>query len=84
MFLDATAFHPRPSGGLDADTGWLVGSGGRVRVVDTVMKNGNVAHVVEEVPDWFRPGVEVHGVLESHRQQLLIPPEGKPPGLGEA
>lgn len=72
VFLDATAFHPRPSGGLDADTGWLVGSGGRVRVVDTVMKNGDVAHVVEEVPDWLRPGVEVHGVLDWERRYRMM------------
>lgn len=72
VFLEATAFHPRPSGGLDADTGWVVRGETRVRVVDTVMRDGDVAHIVEEVPAWLRPGVEVRGIIDWERRYRMM------------
>lgn len=72
VYLDATAFHPRPSGGLDADTGFLyVGSAGVVRVVDTVVDGDDVAHVVDDV-DGIVSGVRVHGVIDWERRYAMM------------
>jgi len=72
VFLDATAFHPRPAGGLDADTGVLVGPGGReYRVVDTVLaEDGDVAHVVPG--HGLRPGDRVRGVIDWDRRYRMM------------
>jgi misacylated tRNA(Ala) deacylase len=72
VFLDRTAFHPRPSGGLDADTGYLILPGGRrVRVVDTVLADGDVGHVVESV-EGIEPGMEVRGVIDWERRYRMM------------
>ncbi len=73
VFLDATAFHPRPSGGLDADTGKLIAENGvELRVVDTVMDNGDVAHVVEGDVEAIEPGTRVHGVIDWDRRYRMM------------
>jgi len=72
VFLDATAFHPRPSGGLDADRGvLLLPSGEQVDVTDVVIENGDVAHVVKRV-EGFRPGIRVHGVIDWDRRYRMM------------
>ena len=73
VFLDATAFHPRPSGGLDADTGKLIAENGvELRVVDTVMDNDDVAHVVEGDVEAIGPGTRVHGVIDWNRRYRMM------------
>jgi len=72
VFLDATAFHPRPSGGLDADTGVLVGpDGAEYRVVDTVLaEDGDVAHVAPG--HGLRPGDVVVGRIDWERRYRMM------------
>ncbi len=71
VFLDATAFHPRPAGGLDADTGFLEGPRGRVRVVDTVLaEDGDVAHVAPG--HGLEPGDRVWGVIDWDRRYRMM------------
>ncbi len=72
VFLDATAFHPRPSGGLDADTGYLgAPDGRRVRVVDTVLsEDGDVAHVAPGHA--LRPGDRVVGEIDWDRRYRMM------------
>lgn len=72
VFLDRTAFHPRPSGGLDADTGYLLApSGKRLRVVDTVLFEGDVAHVVDDI-DGVQEGMMLHGVIDWDRRYRMM------------
>jgi len=72
VFLDATAFHPRPSGGLDADHGWLIlGDGRKLQVIDTVLAGGDVAHVVDSV-EAVEPGIEVRGVIDWDRRYRMM------------
>ncbi len=72
VFLDQTAFHPRPSGGLDADHGILIlPDGRRVRVVDVVMESGDVAHVVES-SESIAAGMRVHGVIDWERRYRMM------------
>nr|WP_167827842.1 alanyl-tRNA editing protein AlaXM [Pyrolobus fumarii] len=71
VFLDRTAFHPRPVGGLDADRGWLIVNDERVAVVDVYEKDGDVAHVVDD-PSLFKPGVHVHGVIDWERRYRMM------------
>ena len=72
VVLDRTAFHPRPSGGLDADHGYLVVSGGgRVNVTDAVMRSGYVFHKVDE-PDLLSPGSRVRGVIDWERRYRMM------------
>ncbi len=73
VFLDQTAFHPRPSGGLDADRGKLVLPDGReLQVVDVVEEGGDVAHVVEPEPVGLEPGTRVRGVLDWERRYRMM------------
>ncbi len=73
VFLDATAFHPRPSGGLDADKGKLVTPDGRVlQVIDTIIDGGDVAHVVEGDVGVLQPGMRVHGVIDWERRYRMM------------
>jgi len=72
VFLDATAFHPRPAGGLDADTGVLIGQdGSEHRVVDTVLsEDGDVAHVAPGHS--LKPGDRVRGVIDWDRRYRMM------------
>jgi len=73
VYLDVTAFHPRPSGGLDADTGRLVTSSGyELRVVDTVAEGDEVAHIVEGDLSQVSVGEKVHGVLDWERRYRMM------------
>lgn len=73
VYLDATAFHPRPSGGLDADTGKLVlPDGTTLRVVDTLAEGDEVAHIVEEGAERLQPGMRVHGVIDWERRYRMM------------
>jgi misacylated tRNA(Ala) deacylase len=72
VFLDKTAFHPRPAGGLDADTGILIGdSGQQVRVLDTVLYEGDVAHIVDN-PTVLSVGMKVRGVIDWERRYRMM------------
>ncbi len=73
VFLDQTAFHPRPSGGLDADTGYLeiIDSKERVNVVDTFIKDNDVAHMVERT-NILKPGVKVKGFIDWDRRYRMM------------
>ncbi|GAB6148505.1 alanine--tRNA ligase-related protein [Stetteria hydrogenophila] len=71
VYLDRTAFHPYPHGGLDSDTGYLEVGGRRVRVSRAVYEDGDVAHVVEDASP-FKPGVEVRGVIDWERRYRMM------------
>ena len=72
VYLDRTAFHPRPSGGLDADRGFLVlPDGSRLEVVDAVSRGGDVAHIVEDASR-LAPGMRVHGVIDWGRRYRMM------------
>jgi misacylated tRNA(Ala) deacylase len=73
IFLDQTAFHPRPSGGLDADTGYLVipDKSLRIRVVDTFLENDDVAHKVERPID-VKEGTKVRGLIDWERRYRMM------------
>ncbi len=72
VFLDQTAFHPRPSGGLDADRGRLVlPDGGQVDVIDVVEEGGDVAHIVSD-PSRLEPGLRVRGVIDWERRYRMM------------
>ncbi|HIQ23589.1 MAG TPA: alanyl-tRNA editing protein [Pyrodictium delaneyi] len=73
VYLDATAFHPRPSGGLDADTGRLITPEGyELRVVDTIAENGEVAHIVEGDLQQISVGTRVRGVIDWERRYRMM------------
>lgn len=71
VFLDQTAFHPRPAGGLDADTGWLVAGGMRVKVLGAELAGSDVAHVVEDSTP-FSPGLRVIGAIDWERRYRMM------------
>jgi len=72
VFLDQTAFHPGPSGGLDTDKGWLLlPTGLRVEVVQAVEENGDVAHIVAEQAG-LEPGIRVRGVIDWERRYRMM------------
>ncbi len=71
VFLDRTAFHPRPAGGLDADTGVLESVKGVFRVEDTVLSDdGDVAHVVPG--HRLEPGDQVVGIIDWDRRYRMM------------
>ncbi len=73
VFLDETAFHPRPTGGLDADTGWLIlPTGEKLRVTDVTEEDGDIAHIVEKVGESLQPGTRVHGVIDWDRRYRMM------------
>jgi misacylated tRNA(Ala) deacylase len=72
VFLDQTAFHPRPSGGLDADHGKLVlPDGSEIPVVDVYLESGDVAHVIEN-GEGLGVGMRVHGVIDWERRYRMM------------
>ncbi len=72
VFLDQTVFHPKPYGGLDTDTGYLVLEGGvRVRVSEAIILDDDVAHVVED-PDLISTGFTVRGVIDWERRYNMM------------
>jgi len=72
VFLEATAFHPRPSGGLDADTGILMlPDGRRLRVKDVVIDGNDVAHIVDTV-EGLREGIPIRGVIDWERRYRIM------------
>ncbi|BEP17597.1 alanyl-tRNA editing protein AlaXM [Pyrofollis japonicus] len=73
VFLQATAFHPRPAGGLDADKGKLIVENGvALEVVDTVLDNGDVAHIVEGDLSNVKPGMKVRGIIDWERRYRMM------------
>lgn len=70
VMLDKTAFHPRPAGGLDADTGVLRKGGEEYRVVDVIVENGQVVHVVPG--NRLEPGDVVTGVIDWERRYRMM------------
>ncbi len=72
VFLDQTAFHPRPAGGLDSDKGYIVlPGGGEVKVVDTILLEGDVAHIVESLES-IGVGMRVRGVIDWNRRYRIM------------
>ncbi len=71
VYLNRTAFHPYPHGGLDSDSGYLEVGGRRVRVVRALYEDGDVAHEVEDSSP-FKPGVEVRGVIDWERRYRMM------------
>ncbi len=72
VILDKTAFHPRPSGGLGADTGRLIGPDGKTYFVkDTLLgEDHSVIHVVDR--PGLQPGDNVRGVLDWERRYNMM------------
>ncbi len=71
VFLDSTAFHPTPYGGLDSDTGYLEVGNHRIRVLRAEIVGDEVAHVVED-PSIFKPGELVKGVIDWERRYRMM------------
>lgn len=73
VFLDRTAFHPGPSGGLETDTGWLIlPSGEEVRVEGAEEVGSDIAHRVGDAWRLFKPGMEVRGVIDWGRRYGIM------------
>lgn len=71
VFLDQTAFHPGPSGGLDTDKGYLISLGGeKFNVLQVFEEEGDFAHVVSEGK--LRIGEEVKGVIDWERRYKMM------------
>ncbi|RLE71884.1 MAG: alanyl-tRNA editing protein AlaX, partial [Thermoprotei archaeon] len=69
VFLDKTAFHPGPSGGLDTDTGWLILPNGEKLEVEAVREEDRgVAHLVKGDVSALAPGITVKGVINWERR----------------
>ncbi len=73
VFLDQTAFHPRPSGGLDADTGFLLipSTNIKVRVIDTFIENDEVAHRVDNASA-LKTDMKVKGIIDWERRYRMM------------
>ncbi|MEB3862078.1 MAG: alanyl-tRNA editing protein [Desulfurococcales archaeon] len=71
VFLDATAFHPTPYGGLDTDTGVLESGRGRARVLEARVVGDEVGHVVDD-PSVFAVGDRVRGVIDWDRRYSMM------------
>jgi misacylated tRNA(Ala) deacylase len=72
VFLEATIFHPGPSGGLDTDKGWLVlPSGEKIEVVQAVEESGDVAHILSR-PVELRAGDKVKCILDWDRRYKIM------------
>jgi len=72
VYLDSTAFHPGPSGGLDTDRGWLIlPDGCRVEVVQALEEGGDVAHVLSS-PHGLSPGDRVRGIIDWDRRYRMM------------
>ena len=70
VILDQTAFHPRPAGGLDADTGILRRRGREYRVTDTIMEDDTVIHIVPGHDLKTRDKVE--GIIDWNRRYRMM------------
>lgn len=71
VFLDVTAFHPTPYGGLDTDTGYLEVGDRRVRVLKAEIVGDDVAHYVDDVSP-LSVGLEVRGVIDWDRRYRMM------------
>ncbi|MCE4621098.1 MAG: alanyl-tRNA editing protein [Desulfurococcales archaeon] len=73
LFLDQTAFHPRPSGGLDADHGFIYSNSGvPLKVVDVTIVDNDVAHHIEGDPSILRVGEKIRGVIDWDRRYRIM------------
>lgn len=71
VFLDQTAFHPGPSGGLDTDKGYLITPGGeKLDVLQAFEEEGDVAHLVSKGK--LSVGEEVRGVIDWERRYRMM------------
>lgn len=70
VILDQTAFHPKPAGGLDSDTGVLMKGNAEYKVVDTVMRNDSVLHIVPG--NDLKPGDRVLGMINWERRYNMM------------
>ncbi|MCX8195485.1 MAG: alanyl-tRNA editing protein [Acidilobaceae archaeon] len=71
VFLDATAFHPAPHGGLDSDAGVLEVGGKEVRVLRAEVAGEEVAHIVDD-PSPLSEGVKVVGRIDWGRRYNMM------------
>ncbi|MCE4618329.1 MAG: alanyl-tRNA editing protein [Desulfurococcales archaeon] len=70
VILDQTAFHPRPAGGLDADTGILRRGDREYKVTDTIMEDDVVVHIVPGHD--LKPGDKVVGIIDWNRRYRMM------------
>ncbi len=72
IYLDQTAFHPGPFGGLAADSGYMEVKGNKVNVVDVKMEeNDEVAHYVENA-NLFAIGDVVKGYIDWEKRYMMM------------
>ncbi len=73
VYLDKTAFHPGPSGGLDTDKGWLVtSSGDKLEVEQAIEEEGEVAHIVKGDVSLIKPGDTIRGIIDWERRYRMM------------
>ncbi|MGC9107726.1 MAG: alanyl-tRNA editing protein AlaXM [Infirmifilum sp.] len=72
VYLDQTAFHPGPSGGLDTDTGWLIlPDGTKLEVIRAVEEPNDVAHILSS-PTVLTTGTKVKGIINWDRRYRMM------------
>ncbi len=71
VVLSKTAFYPR-GGGVECDTGKLFFGNEGVDVEEVIWSNGKVLHVLEALPSWLKPGIEVKGAIDWERRYRLM------------
>lgn len=70
VVLDRTTFYAR-GGGQPGDTGIIRWDSGEIRVVDTLRREGKLAHLVEG-EDLPEPGTPVEGVIDWDRRYTIM------------
>ncbi len=70
IVLDKTAFYPE-GGGQEADRGYIIVNGNKVKVID-VQKTGEVIVHVLEKPIPVRKGIIVKGIIDWYRRYKLM------------
>jgi alanyl-tRNA synthetase len=69
LILDRTAFYPT-SGGQIHDTGWIVSSGGKLRVTEVAdAEDGRIVHYLEAPLKDVQPGGRVTGEIDAARRR---------------
>ncbi|MCE4608155.1 MAG: alanyl-tRNA editing protein [Caldisphaeraceae archaeon] len=71
-YLDQTAFHPGPFGGLASDTGYLEVNGEKVKVVEARLEdNDEIAHVLEKETN-ATPGTKIKGYIDWNKRYMMM------------
>ncbi|MGC8573851.1 MAG: alanyl-tRNA editing protein AlaXM [Caldisphaera sp.] len=72
VYLDQTAFHPGPFGGLAADTGFIEMRNQKISVLDVKMEsNDEVAHLLEKSID-IKLGDKVKGFIDWEKRYTMM------------